>query len=103
MLPHRHVQVLYPALLSLLFLAVILGIVVFLYPTKLWQQLTLAFQEVCLCISSALFLIIMCCHYYNETKTEVNMVSNVLSLNVHSSNLSRQYACLWVKLARSTP
>lgn len=34
-LPHRHVQVLYPALLSLLCLVVILGIVVFLYPTKL--------------------------------------------------------------------
>lgn len=51
MLPHRHVQVLYPAPLSLLCLAVILGTTLFLYPTKLLQQFILAFQQVSLCVS----------------------------------------------------
>lgn len=54
-LPHHHVQVLYPALLSLLRLAVFLGMVLFLYPTKLSQQFILALQEVCLCVSFVLF------------------------------------------------
>lgn len=86
MLPRHHVQVLYPALLSLLCLAVILGITLFLYPTKLSQQFILAFQEVCLCVSFVLFLIILCysLHYdnNNETKTVMNSMSNVLSQNI---------------------
>lgn len=85
-LPHHHVQVLYPALLSLLCLAAILGITLFLYPTKLSQQFILALQEVCLCVSFVLFSIILCCslHYYNnnETKTVMKTMSNALSLNI---------------------
>lgn len=84
MLPHH--RVLYPALLSLLRLAVIQGIVLFLYPTKLSQQFILAFQEGCLFVSFALFLIILCCslHYYNnnETKTVMKHMSNVFCLNI---------------------
>lgn len=69
-LPLHHVQVLYPALRSLLCLAVILGIALFLYPTKLLQQFILAFQEVYLCVSFVLFSAILCCslHYYNNNE-----------------------------------
>lgn len=69
MLPHHHVQVLYPALLSLLCLVVILEIDLFSYPSKLSQTV---FEEVCFCVLLVFFLIIPCCslYYYSNTETK---------------------------------
>lgn len=65
MLPQHHVQVLYPALLILLYPALILGTVLFLYSSKLSQI-------VCLSVLLRLFLTILCCsrHCFSNNETQ---------------------------------